>query len=293
VNQKPTDNAPGVVTKLPPTPPAEFEVADIKPSAPGATQAGGGFQPGGRIDLHGIALKNLISLAWNLSPFEEIAGAPKWLDSANFDLVAKTSTTTNGPSNAPPIAIDDLRNMMKALLIERFKIQTHYEDRPVETYTLVAVKPKMKKADPANRTGCKTAPAFGDTFPPPMQATCQNITMAQFAEKLTDIAALYLHYPVSDSTNLAGAWDFTLTFTPLPPGFKGGPGGRGGDGVVTPQIRPGNAAPSSDGLSASDPSGSLSLFEAMTRQLGLKLESQKRPMPVLVIDHVERTPTEN
>jgi uncharacterized protein (TIGR03435 family) len=299
-NQKPTANPPGVTTALPPAAPAEFEVADIKPSAPGANPGGGGFMPGGRIDLRGIPLQGIISIAWNLPPGEDLIGAPKWLqgDSPRFDLVAKVSTTIGGPANGPPVDIEDLRVMLQALLKERFKLETHFEDRPVPVYTLLANKPKLKKADPSNRSKCKSGPAPiakdapAPTGPPPFQATCQNMTMAQFVAQLTDIAPVYIHYPAADGTGIEGAWDFSFTFSPVPPammnGFGGGEQGRKGGPPQT------GAGPSSGAVpTASDPIGGISLFDALDKQLGLKLEMRKSPMPVLVIDHIEPKPTEN
>ncbi len=294
VNQKPTDNPPGVTTSLPPAPPTEFEVADIKPSPPGTPSGGGGIQPGGRIDLRGVPLRLLIAIAWNINPGDEIPGAPKFVDSATFDLVAKAYNTSGGPTNGPPIDIDDLRLMVRNLLIDRFKLKTHYEDRPMNAYTLVAAKPKLKKADPSNRTGCKSGPApigkdaTAEPGLPTFLATCQNITMAQFAEQLPIIAPVYLHTPVLDSTGLEGAWDFSFNFSRKPPVMGGGRNGGGGD------VRPADPGASSASTpSASEPGTALTLFDAINKQLGLKLELQKRPMPVLVIDHVEEKPTDN
>jgi uncharacterized protein (TIGR03435 family) len=282
VNQKPADNPPGVTQNLPPPPPAEFEVADIKPSMPGANPMGR-IQPGGRVNLQGFTLKMLITIAWDINGDDMLVGAPKWLDSARFDVVAEASTS--GPS--PNIDIDDLRLMLRALLADRFKLATHNEDREISAYTLVAAKPKLNKADPLNRTGCKEG-APPDAKDPrdanPVLArlvTCQNMTMAQFAEQLQGIAPGYIHSPVVDATGLEGAWDFTLSFSPV--GLFQTGGARVGD-----PGQPSGAAPT-----ASDPSGALSAFDAVSKQLGLKLEMHKRPVPVLVIDHVDEKPTEN
>jgi uncharacterized protein (TIGR03435 family) len=243
-NQKPTDNPPGVITKLPPAPPAEFEVAVIKASQPGATPGGRGFLPGGRIEVLGVPLKLLVSLAWNLGPGEELTGAPKWLDSdsARYDLIAKVSSSAliGAPdNNQPPVDIDDMRVMIRALLAERFQLKTHYEDRPVATYTLVTAKPKLKTADPSNRTGCKTGPApltreSSNAGPVPFQVTCQNMTMKQFAEQLQNIAPLYLQKPVSDATGIDGSWDFTFQFNFVLPGQGGGRGGGDRQGKSGP-----------------------------------------------------------
>jgi uncharacterized protein (TIGR03435 family) len=285
-NETPTDNPPGVTAKLPPPPPTEFEVADLKLSSPGARPAGGFQVRGGSLDLRGFPLQALITLAWDIPPGQELGGAPKWLDSISVDLVAKVSTTL-APANGP-IPLDDLRPMLRTLLTERFKMKTHYEDRPVTAYTLAAVKPKLQKADPANRTKCKTerAPAT-DSSPPLLQAVCKNMTMAQFAGELPTIAQSYLHYLVPDGTGIEGAWDFAFSFSVVPPG---GGGGRNGG---APR-KGGDPAPSPGGADAApDPSGGISLFDALTRQLGLKLEMQKRSVPVFTIDRMEEKPTDN
>jgi uncharacterized protein (TIGR03435 family) len=280
VNEKPTDNPPGVTTALPAPPPAEFEVANIKPSAPGLTNQIGRIQ-NDRLDLQNFPLKTLILLAWDMNGDEMLAGAPKFLDTARFDVVAKAYT--GEPGKAPEVDIDILRLMVRNLLADRFKLATHTEDRPVSGYVLTSVKPKLQKADPANRTGCKEGPGLDGKDPrianPVLSRllTCQNMTIAQFAELLPTIANGYAHTPVLDSTGLTDAYDFTLSFSAI--GLLqsgGGPGQPAGD-------RPG----------ASDPNGALSLPDAINKQLGLKMELQKRPMPVLVIDHIEEIPTEN
>ena len=111
------------------------------------------------------------------------------------------------------------------------------------------------------------------------------MTMAQFAAKLKDIAPGYIHSPVLDGTGLEGAYDFTLSFSPAGAG-RAIPGGGDRAGVAGP------ASPG-DSPNASEPTGAVSLLEAIEKQLGLKLEEQKRPVAVLVIDKAERTPTEN
>jgi uncharacterized protein (TIGR03435 family) len=108
------------------------------------------------------------------------------------------------------------------------------------------------------------------------------MSMAQFAVLLSNIAPGYIRTDVIDATGLAGNFDFTFNFSGA--GQLQGGGRREGDG---PTGSPGGADV------ASDPSGGLSLSDALAKQLGLKLESQKRPKPVLVIDHMEQKPTDN
>jgi len=296
-NEKPTENPQGVKQTLPPPPPVEFEVAALKPSLPDAKMGGRGFQPGGRIDFTAIPLSGLIGAAWNLSilPGDEIPGAPKWVNSVKFDLVAKayataSTTTSNAPANGnPDIDIDDLRLMLRALLVDRLKMVTHYEDRPQTAYTLVAGKPKLKPADPLNRTGCKVGPPpLGKDppkgGPPQLQATCRNMTMAQFVEQIPTIAQLYIRNPVIDASGIEGAWDFTLTFNLIPPTMNLGGGGGGRGDAPAPGSATGAPA------DAAEPSTAISFFDAVERQLGLRLEMRKRNLPVLVIDHIEEKP---
>jgi uncharacterized protein (TIGR03435 family) len=292
-NEKPTPNLPEVKTALPPPPPPEFEVASVRPSPPGTTLGPPAtLQPGGvRYEAHGLPLFIMIAQAWQRvnPPGEEIPGTPKWLTlrSPLFDIVAQVPITAI--ASGTQLYRDDLQAMMRALLVDRFKMVTHYEDRPMDAYTLVAAKPKLKPADPSTRTGCKTglsaAPRDPGSGPPPIVATCQNVTLAQFAERLQSIAPIYLRYPVLDGTAIQGAWDFTLTFSGIDPNRAGG--GRGG----TKGGGPAPAAGATD--AASDPIGGISLFDAVDKQLGLKLEKHKRPEPVFVIDHIEEKPTDN
>jgi uncharacterized protein (TIGR03435 family) len=291
VNQTPTPNPPDLAAKLPPLPVAEFEVADIKPVMPGSLLPGAigpaGLLPGGRVNLPRFPLRLAISLAWNLNLNEEIAGAPKWIDSAPFDIIAKVPAEL-APVNGTTGSIDELGPMLQSLLTDRFKMKTHFEDRQVTAYTLVSAKPKLKKADPSTRTGCKlgnsnTVSNVGVISLPGRLATCQNITMAQFASLLQMIGGNYVHYPVVDATGLEGAWDFSFTFSPIAATQLAGLRGANPFGPAGPGTDPG----------ASDPVGGVSFFDALEKQLGLKLEPQKRSYPVFVIDHIEDKPTEN
>jgi uncharacterized protein (TIGR03435 family) len=285
VRQKPTANSPEVAEKIhvPPRP-TEFEVADLKPTAPDFRGMMLQIQPGGRVNIHGVPLKFLIEQAWDLTD-DMVDGIPKWMDSDRYDIVAKAP--------ASDVDFDDVKTMLRALIMERFKLTTHTEDRPVTAYTLVAFKPKMKKADPNSRIKYKEGPAADGKDPRDKNpilsrlVTCQNMSMAQFAEKLKDIAPGYIHTPVLDATGLEGGYDFTLSFSAVgltrAPG--GGPGGLPG---------PPGAPPTADvAAAASDPNGAVTLFEAIEKQLGLKLEAKKRPVPIFVIDHAEQKPTEN
>ena len=278
VNEKPTENSPGIAQKLP-LREIEFEVADLKPSNPGDTGGGLRVTPGGGLEARNMDMRILLATAWDIDwdHLERFAGVPKWVDSARFDIHAKASTNTNAPPFMGAGYIDDdVRLMLRALLIDRFKMKVHYEDRQVDAYTLMAGKPKLKKADPANRAGCKEARTVAndprDSNPRLSRLiTCQNATMAQFASQLQAVSSDYFAFPVEDATGLTGAWDFSLSFSPTWMLKAAGPGGG----------------------EASEPIGAISLPEAIGKQLGLKLEMRKRMLPVVVIDHIEEKPTEN
>jgi uncharacterized protein (TIGR03435 family) len=279
-NEKPTPNSPGVAEALPAIPaPKEFDVAVIKPSA--SDFRGGRFQiqPGGRVTIQGLPMRFLLIQAFNINSDEQLSGIPKWADADRFDIEAKTSAniSQDRESTAP---------LLRALLEERFGLKTHTEDHPVTTYTLVATKPKMKKADPTERTYCK------NTQPPPgtppalsRMITCQNVTMERFADQLHSFAGGYLSWPVTDSTELSGGYDFTLSFSPQ--GYAQMLQMRAGRGAG------GNAVPGGPEVEAADPGGAVTLFEAIEKQLGLKLEPRKRNMPIIVIDNLNEKPTEN
>jgi uncharacterized protein (TIGR03435 family) len=278
VNEKPTPNPPGVARVLPPRS-LEFEVGDVKPSTPDEK----GFyelRPSGLLEIRANPLNILIGAAWDIDfdHVNELVVAPKWIESRRFDITARTAAAPTG-SDANGFMDDDLRLMLRSLLIDRFKIQSHYEDRPVKAYILVAVKPRMKKADPSNRSKCRQASVLPNDprdLNPRLSSliSCTNLTMAQFAKLLLSVNPGDIATEVEDGTGLQGSYDFMLNFTP------------------SYLMRRTNAEGGRDGV-ASDPEGGLSFFDALTKQLGLKLEMRKRRVPVVVIDHIEEKPTGN
>jgi uncharacterized protein (TIGR03435 family) len=275
VERKPSENPPGVAEALPPmVAPTEFEVADIKPTDPSFRGANSRNQPGGRFSAQGMSLRTLLMRAFNLRTQDSLIGLPAFADSERFDITAKAPSDGPAPPSLDP---DTLSVMFRSLLAERFKFKYHEEQRQLAAYTLVASKPKMKKADPQSRIFCRQEPA-PPGGPGGSMLTCQNITMALFAERLQFMTP-DLSWPVLDSTGIEGGWDFNLIYSPFVPTAGGGRG--------DPNALGGAAA------AIAEPSGMLTIFEAVERQLGLKLESQKRALPVIVIDHIESKPTDN
>ena len=284
VSAEPTANPPGTAEKIPVAPDPEFDVATVKLTPPGSPIAQR-IQPGGRIDVQGITMRNMVTLAWNISDDQQLSGAPSWFDSTRYSVTAVARNAIAGTGNDMQMDTDDLSIMLRKLLAERFNLKTHFEDRQVNAYTLVADKPKLQAANPTDRTRCKEGPAPNtadtrNTNPILSRlVNCQNMTMPAFAENLQNIAPGYIRLPVSDSSGLKGSWNFTFTFTPV--GIATGAAGRGGD-----------AGAGSAGT-AGDPNGAITLLEALDKQLGLKLEQQKRTIPVLVIDRIDEKPVED
>lgn len=286
VNRKPTDNPPGVAEALPPPRvPTDFEVAVIKPTAPDFTGSRATIQPGGRLVMQGVTLDDLLMAtlgsSFTVQYRQWIVGMPSWAAAERFDItaIARGSTVQSFRDNT-------LQPLLRSLLEQRFGLKTHTEEREVPAYTLVAVKPKMKKGDPASRSHCLNTPAPQGSPTGTVVLTCQNIPMDEFADRYvrnfgTAFGTIFAWPPVLDATGLEGGWDFTLTYVQTP--VNQNAGGRGGDNGPAP----------SDASLASDPGGGLTVTEAVEKQLGLKLELRKRTMPVSVIDHLDQKPTEN
>jgi len=276
INRNPTPNAPGVTGKLPPRPPEDFEVAILKPSPPDATSKG--IVQRGRVDVEGIPLQQLVQLAWELSNPDMIVGLPKSAASTTYSITAK-APIPEGAKSEQEVDEDDLRHMLRTLLIERFQMKAHMEDRPVEGYVLTAANPKLPKADPADRSECKEGPGKDGKDPrnsnPALNRlmTCFNMTMAQFAEQLPLRVNGYVRTAVVNETKLEGAYDFTVAFS-----------GVNVWRASLAAVQPGAQA---------DPNGALSFPDAVAKQLGLKLQLEKRMMPVLVIDQMQDRPVEN
>jgi uncharacterized protein (TIGR03435 family) len=285
VNETPTPNAPGLDKALPPPPPAAFDVAVIKPASP--DEKGLNLQvKGTQIVINNAPLEFLITWSWDIND-NMIANPPDSLSKDHWDILGKVNvdTTPTLPGGAPQIDLEDLQQMLKTLLADRFEMKSHMEDRPVDGYTLVAAGPHLKKADPENRTGCKDGPGPDGKDPrkdnPQLGrlVSCLNITMPQFATQLQTMASGYIKSPVIDATGIDGAYDFTLSFS------------TAGQLRTPAQQAAGDNSASADAASA--PTGGISLFDAINKTLGLKLEKTKVPLPMLVIDHIDPKPTEN
>lgn len=273
--------------------PPQFEVASIKPNKSGDGRVMLGAQPGGRFSATNVPLRLLIRNAYQLQDFQ-IVGGPDWLNSDRFDIVANADSDGLGdPFGAAQRGEPSrVQLMLRALLAERFKLEVHDETREMPIYALMMARgdgrlgPQLQKST----TDCAALAAAGrgrgampPTGPPqpgdrvpcgirvaPGNMAVGGSTLAQFAASL----GMFVGRVVVDRTGLDGTFDFNLTWTPdqmanRPPG------------APEPLV---NGAPI-------DPNGP-SIFTAVQEQLGLKLDSQKGPTAVLVIDRVEH-PVEN
>ncbi len=255
-----------------PTGPAPnlFEVASVKRSGP-TSRLAIQFLPGGRFVTRKASMRDLLFRAFNSRTKEQFAGMPGWVDEEHYDIEAVLS------DGAEPPGLDLLSPMVHALLVERFNMRYHEEQRDLTAWSLVTSKtgarPKLKPSDPAARSSCNTTPPPpGKAGPSSVLLTCRNMTVAQFADHIQHLSP-EITLPVADETGLAGVWDFSLTYSAIAlrspePGPEGTP-------------------------SASDPSGDQSLFEALEKQLGLKLVKRGRALPVYVIEHLDRDPSGN
>src|SRR5579871_1142511 len=235
----------------------KFEVASLKPSAPGGR--GGGIRPQGgeRYVATNAPLGMMITVAWRLKN-EQVIGGPDWLNTAGFDMNAKAEKTAS---------VEELHRMLQNLLAERFKLQFHWEKKELPIYALTVDKggPQMQphEAATAGRPWIdRHNPRFWHRI-----GHGNFAPMEYFAWRLGQL----LDRPVVDMTNLKGGYDFDLSFTrELPPGIS-----------ETAQVN-------GQQIDTSGPS----IFAALQKQLGLKLERQKGPVEIMVIDHVVR-PSEN
>lgn len=244
-----------------------FEVATVKVSQASDPRGSIDFEKGGRFVARNVPLKELIAEAYHVRP-EALSDAPGWTASERFDIVAKAP-----PATSP----DDLRRMMVALLEERFKLAAHTARKVGPAYALVAGRkgPALKESADARAVdgGCRRRRA---TTPGDLAVVCQHMSMADLADALPDMAAGYIQVPVVDQTGVGGFYDFDLSWTPAGL-FDGSNTRRRGDNS-------GSAPPAGSGTT---------VFNALEDQVGLKLQSRKLPLPMVVIDHVERASTEH
>jgi uncharacterized protein (TIGR03435 family) len=178
---------------------------------------------------------------------------PGWLDGVRVDIIAKAAS--------PQTSDSELRLMVQTLLKERMKLLMHIEqrDQPAWFLTVWKGQPKLTPSDmPRNAEDGDCSVENSATG---LRATCRHLTMARFAHELPEIASRETQYqPVVDKTGLQGAWDFSFSWIPI---------------------------------AQADKDGGTTLFQALQGQLSLHLEHSKFPLPAVVVDSMDKTPSEN
>ncbi len=250
-----------------------FDVASVKPGNPGNPGMAMQIQ-GGRYTATNFPLRSLIMNAYRVSHAQLLSG-PSWLTD-RFDIVAKAE------GNPPPA---QMQLMMRRLLADRFKLIVHTDTRELPIYALVVGRSDGKlgsqlrtaAVDCTASRGRLTSPGSSSTSPlerPTCGMTTRGGNLIAGGITMTDLAATlagYVNRIVQDHTGLTGNFDLDLRWTP-------------------DQL--GNQPPGSPSPAALPLADGPSIFTAMQEQLGLKLESQKAPLDVLIIDRVEK-PTED
>jgi len=280
-----------VLAQSPATRP-EFEVASIRPSTTCGTRSADGPSPG-RLTMSCVSLRHLIRIAYgafvdgpNLNPrMMDVEGGPSWLDSDQFDIVAKAA------DNAP---VDRMIGpMLQSLLEDRFHVQVHMASHDVPIYALTVAKngpklPLMKEGScvPIDLNNMEKRPEPGQRAPKycgggrtqttggTMVTDGFGVTMAELCGRML---TNFVDRPVIDRTGLTGRYDIHLEF--VRDNLSAGPVRLNGVEVPGPPA------------ASADPSG-LSIFTAVQQQLGLKLSPDKGPVDVIVVDHAEK-PSEN
>ena len=300
------------LAQTPPAPPS-FEVASVKPAPPivPAQVLGGKIHigmsvDGARVDIGNLSLMDLLWRAYRVRPYQ-ISG-PDWLSGQRFDIAAKL------PEG---VGADQVPEMLQALLAERFKLVAHTEGKERPVYGLVVGKsgaklkasdaesPAPAGSDPATQASGSSQMSFsrdangltisggsrlgagpahislGANGALHVEAT--KMTMERFAELLSSL----VDRPVVDMTGIKGDYDVALDLSRED--LRNAASAAG----VTMPVRPmrGGDAGMVQAPTASDPSGA-SIFTAV-EQLGLKLEPRKDRLTTIVIDRVEKMPTEN
>ena len=258
------------------TPSPVFDVAVIKKNKSGDVSGAFGGPASSFISTNST-LRDFVVFAYDVRPFQ-IEKAPDWVTTDRWDINAKADGVFPPPIPGRP---DPRRQMLRALLVDRFKLVTHTESRQFPIYALTMSKgdrslgPNIQRSDtdcaaafaailrgPSPTTTSTGLPICRLSSFPPGRLAAGTVPLQQIVSALSQI----LQRTVVDRTGLSGNYDVLLTWTP--------------DQAPTAPVGRPDTAPF-------DPNGP-SVFTAIQEQLGMKLESTKGPVEVLVIDHVEK-----
>jgi bla regulator protein blaR1 len=236
--------------------PVKFEVATIKPTPFDATRVIVMARPstGGRFEATGFTVKFLIQRAYGVRDYQ-ISGGPAWLNSDRFDINAKAEGIEGVLTPAQQ------SSAIRALIEDRFKLRIRRESKEVPAYALVAA-----------RGGAKITPA---KEPGPLRFGFGQLNGVASMQALANSLSDRLARPVIDQTGLSGDFAIALKWAPEP-GEPGPGGGPPPVGFPRPETDP-NLSP---------------LATAVQEQLGLRLESTRAAVDIIVVESIEK-PSEN
>jgi uncharacterized protein (TIGR03435 family) len=245
-----------------------FEVASVKPNNSGSTNANIELHPGGRITATNVVLGGLIRNIFSLQPYQ-LLNAPDWIEVSRFDIEAKADREYSAREDAPA---PELLAMLRNVLADRFQLVTHRETREMPAYAVVVARsdgtlgPGIRRSTVDCEAEAARALAARRAGGPPIAGAKPIVrcriatsagrivgtatTMSEFIRRLSPP----LGRPVVDRTGLTGQFDLELQWAPEHTADTPGP----------------------------------SIFTAVQEQLGLKLESQRAPVEVLVIEKIEK-----
>ena len=254
-----------------------FEVAAIRPS-----RADGGFEnyqlSSARFHAENVPLTALIRFAFDIRSDDQLPKEPAWITQEKFDIDAKVDDSDVEAMGKllPDQKLERYRLMMQALLEERFKLKVSSHMKELPVYALIVTKSgaKLTASTVSPEAIAGRVPILAGGSKGELHAS--SVSMALFTQWLSGREDTE-NRVVIDATGLKGGFDFTLHWTP--------------ENAHVEQLHEAGAAQGAANLSSQDSSG-LSIFTALQEQLGLKLESRKAPVEVLIIDHVE-LPSQN
>jgi len=235
----------------------KFEIASIKSNASGDPEWRLGPPRNGGISIVNLPLFRIIAQSFRTN-VSMLAGGPDWIRSTNYDIVGK------GPD--PSMTNPEVWEMMRSLLIDRFHLKYHIEERDMPAFALT-IAPRGHKLTLGENGQCaeeiKAGKNCGDILIPPFGAAMYNMPIGALITGIGQRAGR----PIVDRTGLTGRFDVNITW--LPPGAK---------------LEELNLEDVPQEYRPQD----MSLFEALEKQAGLKLEPQRAPMPMVVIDSISR-----
>ncbi len=271
--------APAVFCQAPDKRP-EFEVASVKVSEPmtNANFSIGVHIDGAMVRCNYLSLMNYISMAYDVKDYQIIG--PDWLTGEHYDIVAKRPNGVEGEKA--------LRGMMASLLEDRFKLVMHRETRDLPAYALVVGKGGLKIKELPPDTDADTSKVDvnvngggrGGTVVVLGGGSTISYSLNKLESKkvnfpsIIDSLSKFLDRPVVDMTNLTGRYNFTLEYS-------------------VEELRNLVRASGADASRIPDFGGEQPSIFTSVESLGLKLEARKAPVPVIVIDSVQKTPTAN